>query len=92
MINEIIFGQTAKQWRFNNPDKPTDRNQRDYASILELTILNHLEFLDALLIQWDVEDLEERKTILRNTYDFMHPILSRSKTIKNLQNLADNSG
>lgn len=92
MINEIVFGETAKQWRFNNPDKPTNRNQRDYASILELTILNHLEFLDALLIQWDVEDLEERKTILRNTYDFVYPILKRSKTIKNLQDLADKNG
>lgn len=91
MINEIIFGQTAKQWRFNNTDKPSDRNQRDYASILDLTILNHLEFLDALLIQWDVDELEERKNILQNTFDFIYPILKRSKTIKKLQDIADKS-
>lgn len=89
MINKVVFGQTAKQWRFNNPDKPTDRNQRDFASILDLTILNHMEFLDALLIQWDVEGIKERETILQNAYDFIYPILKRSKTIKNLQKLAD---
>jgi len=77
MINQIVFGQTAKQWRANNPSKPTDRNQRDYASILDLTILNHLEFLDGMLFQWDVVDIKERENILRNTYDFIYPILKR---------------
>ena len=89
MINKIVFGQTAKQWKANNPDKPTDRNQRDYANILDLTILNHLEFLDGMLFQWDVIDIKERENILRNTYDFIYPILKRSKTIKKLQGLSD---
>jgi len=89
MINRIVFGQTAKQWKANNPDKPTDRNQRDYANILDLTILNHLEFLDGMLFQWDVVDIKERENILRNTYDFIYPILKRSKTIKKLQGLSD---
>lgn len=89
MINQIVFGQTAKQWRANNPNKPTDRNQRDYASILDLTILNHLEFLDGMLFQWDVVDIKERENILRNTYDFIYPILKRSKTVKTLQDLSD---
>ncbi len=89
MINQIVFGQTAKQWRANNPNKPTDRNQRDYASILDLTILNHLEFLDGMLFQWDVVDIKERENILRNTYEFIFPILKRSKTIKKLQDLSN---
>ncbi len=89
MINQIVFGQTAKQWRANNPNKPTDRNQRDYASILDLTILNHLEFLDGMLFQWDVVDIKERENILQNTYDFIYPILKRSKTVKTLQDLSD---
>ncbi len=89
ILNKIIFGQTAKQWRANNLDKPTDRNQRDFASILELTILNHLEFLDGMLFQWDVVDIKERENILQNTYNFIYPILNRSKTIKKLQDLAN---
>ena len=89
MLNKIVFGESAKQWRSNNLDKPTNRNQRDYASILDLTILNHLEFLDGMLIQWDVIEIKEREQILQNTYDFIYPILNRSKTIKKLQDLAD---
>ena len=89
MINKIVFGNTSKEWRLHNTDKPIDRNQRDYASVLDLTILNNLEFLDALLIQWDVPDISERQTILQNAYDFIYPILKRSKTIQKLQDLAD---
>ena len=89
MINEIIFGQTAANWRSKNTDKPLDRNQRDYASVLDLIILNNLEFLDAMLIQWEVADLEERRNFLQEAYDFQKPILSRSQTIKKMQALAD---
>ena len=89
MINEIVFGQTAKEWRRKNTNRPADRNQRDYASVLDLTVLNNLEFLDAMLIQWDVVDLKERRQLLQDAYDFIYPILKRSKTIKDLQKLAD---
>ncbi len=89
MINEIVFGFTAKQWRLNNPDAPTDRNQRDFASVLDLIVMNSLELVDAMLIQWDVEELEERKRLLTDTYNFVYPILKRSKTIQELQNIAD---
>lgn len=92
MINEIVFGQTAQEWRIKNTDKPTNRNQRDYASVLELTILNNLEFLDAMLMQWEVIDLAERKKFLQEAYDFQKPILARSQTIKKLQKLANKAG
>ena len=91
MLNKIVFGNTAKEWRMHNADKPTDRNQRDYAAVLDLVILNNLEFLDAMLLQWDCEK-EERKSILQEAYDFQYPILKRSKTIKRLQELADKMG
>ncbi|MFK7981718.1 MAG: KilA-N domain-containing protein [Saprospiraceae bacterium] len=91
MINEIVFGHTASEWRKANTDKPTDRNQRDYASVLDLTILNNLEFLDAMLIQWDVLDKEERRKFLKESYDFQYPILARSQTLKKLQKLANKS-
>ena len=88
MLNEIVFKTTAKQWRLLNADKPTDKNIRDFASILELVILNNLQFLDSMLLQWDCGK-EERKTILQEAYDYQFPILKRSKTIKKLQTLAD---
>ena len=89
MINEIVFGFTAKQWRLNNPDAPTNRNQRDFASVLDLIVMNSLELIDAMLIQWDVEELEERKRLLTDTYNFVYPILKRSKTIQELQKIAN---
>ena len=88
MINKIVFGNTSKEWRLHNADKPTNRNQRDYASVLELVILNNLEFLDAMLLQWDCS-MEERKSFLQEAYDFQYPILKRSKTIQKMQALAD---
>lgn len=91
MINKIVFGHTASEWRKQNTDKPTDRNQRDFASVLDLTILNNLEFLDAMLIQWDVLDMKERRKFLKESYDFQYPILARSQTLKKLQKLANKS-
>jgi len=87
MLNEIVFGCTAKDWRAQNPDKPTQHNMRDYASVLDLVILNNLEFLDAMLIQWNCEK-EERKKILQEAYDFQFHLLKRSTTIEKLQELS----
>lgn len=88
MLNKIVFGTTAKQWRALNPDKPANRNMRDYASVLELVVLNNLEFLTSMLLQWGCDE-EERKDFLQEAYNFQYPILQRSKTIQRLQELAD---
>ena len=88
LLNEIVFNTTAKQWRLANPDKPVDKNIRDYASVLELVILNNLQFLDSMLLQWDCSK-EDRQNFLQEAYDFQYPILKRSKTIQRMQQLAD---
>lgn len=88
MINEVVFGMTAKDWRKKNEDKPANRNMRDYASILDLIIYQNLESIDAMLLQWDC-DFEARKKILQETYEYQYPILKRSKTIKQMQAMHD---
>jgi len=88
MLNKIVFGKTAKEWRKQNTDKPIDRNQRDYAKIVDLVILNNLEFLDAMLLNWEI-DKKERENILKDAYKFQYPILNRSKTLEKIQTLAD---
>lgn len=88
MLNQIVFGMTAQEWREKNTDKPTDRNIRDYASIVDLVVLNNLEFLTAMLLNWDC-DKEEREKLLQEAYDFQYPILKRSKTIKKMQALSN---
>ncbi len=88
LLNQLVFGQTAKEWHKKNPDKPSDRNQRDYANIIDLSVLNNLEFLNALLIRWEM-DIDERQAILKEVYEWMYPLFSRFKTMQKLQDLAN---
>jgi len=87
MLNDIVFGMTAKEWRQQNADKPADRNMRDYAAILDLMVLMNLEALDSMLLQWDC-DKKERRRICQEAFDFWYPLLKRSKTLKDLKALA----
>lgn len=91
MLNEIVFKITAKEWRAQNTDKPADKNMRDYASVLDLVVLNNLQFLDSMLLQWGCS-MEERRTYLEEAYTFQYPILERSKTIQEMQKLAERVG
>ena len=64
MLNEIVFGKKAKQWKLDNPKKPKGvRNIRDTASKTELTILSNLEYLSSILMEQKMT-LEERKPLL----------------------------
>lgn len=56
MLNVALFGQTATEWRKENPDK--DGNMRDYASIEQLLVLANLENVNALLISKGVPQPE----------------------------------
>ena len=48
VLNMALFGQTAKEWRINNPK--LEGNIRDYASINELICLANLENLNSVFI------------------------------------------
>ncbi len=58
ILNTALFGQTAKQWRCNNPKK--EGNIRDYADISQLICLSNLESLNAV---WIEENLSQSKRI-----------------------------
>ena len=49
MLNVVLFGETAKEWREANADK--NGNMRDYASINELLVRANLESYNAILIK-----------------------------------------
>ncbi len=49
LLNVAMFGETAKQWRDENPNKKG--NIRDYAEIEQLVILSNMESINALLIR-----------------------------------------
>lgn len=48
LLNVAVFGQTAKQWRDEHPEK--EGNMRDHASLEQLLILANLESMNAELI------------------------------------------
>lgn len=52
LLNVVIFGETSKQWRENNPDLVLKGlNIRDMANIPQLTVLANLESYNSILIK-----------------------------------------
>lgn len=62
MLNVVLFGKTAKQWRDENPEEKG--NMRDVATIHQLLILANLESYNAVLINQG-KTQEERMKLLR---------------------------
>ena len=49
MANVALFGQSAKQWKNNNPSKKG--NVRDDANLNQLLVLANMESYNAILIE-----------------------------------------
>jgi len=65
MLNDIVFGQSASQWKRENPDKAkSSANQRDSASIIQLVVLANLESLNSHLMAQNTPQ-RERWDLLR---------------------------
>jgi len=48
MLNVALFGKTAQQWRYENPE--ANGNIRDNATIEQLVVLSNMESINAVLI------------------------------------------
>lgn len=89
MLNIIMFGCTAKDWRELNPDKVLNgENIRDMASINDLAILSNLESLNAILIKQGMER-EDRYKVLKETSEQQRTHLEQYDYIKSLKKLDD---
>lgn len=75
MLNVVLFGQTAKEWREKNSNK--NGNIRDEASINELLVLANLESYNAILIEQG-KSQSERMKLLREL------ALSQLQTLKGI--------
>ena len=85
MLNIIIFGCTAKQWREANMDKHMKgENIRDMADINTLTILSNLESYNAILIKSGLSK-KERAKILSQTYQDQKRILEKRRILKSIE-------
>lgn len=67
MLNVVLFGMTAKEWKDKNPDNKG--NMRDFATINQLLVLANLESYNAVLIRQrksqDERMIELRKLVVQ---------------------------
>jgi hypothetical protein len=82
LLNVALFGQTAKQWRENNPGK--DGNIRDHAELEQLVVLSNLESINALLVHQGMKQ-PERLMQLNETAITQMKSLVENKNIKLLK-------
>ena len=65
LLNVVLFGLTAKEWREQNPDKDHSKeNMRDFATHPQLLILSYMEIFNSYMIGKKISQAE-RMTELR---------------------------
>ena len=75
ILNVVLFGKTAKQWRDENPNEKG--NMRDAATIKQLLVLANLESYNAVLIE-QRKSQEDRMQLLRQL------VVQQLRTLKSL--------
>jgi hypothetical protein len=81
MLNVALFGQTAQEWRSQNPD--ADGNIRDQATIEQLVVLSNMESINAVLIHQCLPQPERLLHLNQMAITQMRSLLG----YKNLKNL-----
>jgi hypothetical protein len=90
VLNVVLFGQTAKQWRDSNPK--LEGNMREYASMEQLLVLANIEGMNAELIRMGLPQAE-RLIKLNEIAINQLKILTTHSGIKKLNNVkADKDG
>ncbi|WP_288243477.1 KilA-N domain-containing protein [uncultured Chryseobacterium sp.] len=89
LLNIVLFGCTAKQWREANPQRVLNgENIRDMASINDLAILTNLESMNASLIKSRISK-KERFRILLDMVKDQREILSKTDYLKNIKKISN---
>ena len=89
LLNIVMFGCTAKQWREANPERVLKgENLRDVASINDLAILSNLESLNATLLKNGLSR-KERARILIETVKEQKKVLDSIDFIKSIKKTSD---
>lgn len=79
-LNQVVFEQTAKEWRTANPDK--SGNIRDYATPDELHLLANLEALNAEFLEMGLTTDERRERLLKAKERHLAIIQASTKKLK----------
>ena len=88
MINVVLFGMTAQQWKVQNPKSKLGENMRDHASATELLILSALQALNDRLLRWGC-DKQQRYDLLEEAANDWKGILNKSEAIQQLTKRID---
>ncbi|MGB1284114.1 MAG: KilA-N domain-containing protein [Polaribacter sp.] len=89
LLNIVLFGCTAKQWKEVNPERVLKgENIRDMASINELAILSNLENLNAVLNKQGI-DKQKRLKILSNLVTEQRVVLGKIDIMKSVKKQND---
>ena len=88
VLNVVLFGMSAKEWRDNNPELTKNGNIRDYTDLLHLVILNNLQNTNAELIENNISQ-SERLIRLNNSARRQMKSLQNNKSIHELEKLQE---
>lgn len=77
LLNTVLFGMTAKEWRDGNPGK--SGNIRDFATISQLLVLANMESYNAVLIKQG-KSQQERMLLLHDLAVYQTEVLHGIKT------------
>lgn len=80
MLNKIVFGQTAVEWRSSNKElTKSNKNQRDYATLQQLVILANLENLNAHFIATGKSQKERIRTLIISAQQQYQSLIRQEK-------------
>lgn len=80
LLNVALFGQTASEFRKQNPDKKG--NQRDHASIDQNIVMANLQSQNALMIEQGLPQSERLQTLRKLAIKQLHSLESNRTTDK----------
>lgn len=81
LLNVALFGQTAREWRDDNPDK--EGNMRDHATLEQLLVLANIENMNAEFIHMELPQGERLKRLNAIAIRQMRTLTAR--TVKQLK-------
>lgn len=85
LLNRAVFGQTAKQWREQNPEQANKGNVRDFSDIAQLNVLANLESMNAILIERGMSK-ENRFEILAQAAISQYRRLAQDDQLRQIEN------
>ena len=86
LINELVFGMTAQQWRKKYPS--LKGNMRDNATVEELLLVSDLQIVDSLLLKWHC-DKPQRIEILEKFANDLRVHFSESVAVQRIREIQD---